>query len=186
MSHNEGDPNSSDPTDVEGLLEEIRIELNRRTGLFAASDAGKWSNGHAQKAQNSSPPRIEWIETGADIEDDTTNYTGGTDGDIGIDAVNFDVTIWAKTRRDCRHLRNELMRAARAVTDGPACEFGSYTWVPDANTHNGYKLTIDLTLRLPIKMEIEGPNGDYELVEMQSYQSTVQDYVGFEKTAPTP
>jgi hypothetical protein len=187
---NDADPNSSDPTDVEGLLEEIRIELNRRTGLFGSADDGKWSNDRAQKSQHSSPPRIEWVEDGGSIEDDTSNYTGGEDGDIGIDAVEFEVTIWAANKRECRKLRNQLYRAARATVDGPNLVFGSrYNWVPDANTHNGRKMTISITLRLPIKMEIEAGDdetGDYALVEMQSYETTVQESVVVANQAPTP
>lgn len=185
-----GDPASSDPTDVEGLLEEIRIELHRRTGLFGANDGSKWSNDRVEKAQSSAPPRIEWVEDGGDIEDDTTNFTGGEDGDIGIDAVDFTVTIWAANKQDCRKLRNHLYRAIRAVVDGPNVVFGTrYDWVPDAAQHLGRKMTIPVTLRLPIKMEVEATAddaGDYQLVEMQSYETTVQESVVVANTAPTP
>jgi hypothetical protein len=182
-----------DPTDVEGYLEDIRGELHKRTGLFESTTDGKWStNDQTQKAQHASPPRIEWVEQGGDIEQDTgVTQTGGTGGDIGTDEVSFDVTIWTANKRDCRRLRNELLRAIRAVMDGPGYETSTYTWVPDANTKLGRKMTLPIVLRFPIPRELESgadgsSPGDYALVELQTFTATVEETVPVINTAPTP
>ncbi len=180
---------TSDPTDVEGLLEEIREELHRRTGLFPGS-AGEacWSNDRAQKAQHAAPPRIEWVELGGDVDLESTNFTGGHDGDIGIDAIRFQATIWAANKRGCRKLRNELMRSTQNVVEGPNCLFGRYEWLADANAALGRKMVFALTLRLPIPFDVArgDTTGDFELAELQSYATTVQTTVAVNNQAPTP
>lgn len=131
-----------DPADLDALLNEIRLAL----GLAADRTA----IGAVQKAQNDRFPRLELVEVGGAIDQSAARYTGGSDGQIAIDACAFEVTIWHRDKTECRRMLHNFLRACRDVCDGPNVDFGPYEWVTDANVNHGRKLTLQVTFHLPI------------------------------------
>lgn len=133
------------------LVEEIRVELNRLTGGNVWT-AARWAVGQLIKQQHATFPRIEWEEIGGDIED--AQLIGGADGNVGVDASKWQVTVWNKDRELCRNTMHALRVAARNVCFGPNVIFGSYAWIDDANVKQGRKLTFQITLRIPVPSEV--------------------------------
>ncbi len=155
---------SSDPTDIYGLIEEIRVALNELTNdLFPLAN---WVVG-LEADPLTEPPGVEWREQGGEIETGTTELTGGESGDIAMDASSFHVTIWRDTPQECKETLYDLVRAVRAITYGPNNEFGEYTWSSETV---GRKLDVALTLRLPIKVDKDVAT---EIVEFHQHTTTL-------------
>lgn len=152
-----------DPSDLDALLDEIRQAL----GLQAERQA----IGKVEKAHHATYPRIEWVESGGTIDFSAPRYTGGSDGQIAIDACAFDVTLWHRNKAECRRLLHDLIRACRDVCDGPNVVFGSYEWIADANVNHGRKLALQVTFHLPI---YEAPSVQTATVLHHDHTQTLQ------------
>jgi hypothetical protein len=135
---------------AEALIEEIRVELDRLTS--GSWPTTRWAVGQLKKQQHATLPRIEWEELGGTFED--ARLVGGAGGNIGIDAAKYQITIWNSTTELCRNTMHALRVAARNVGYGPNVVFGDYTWIDDAVTKLGRKLTFQITMRLPILCEV--------------------------------
>lgn len=152
-----------DPSDLDSVLQEIREELGLQEERQAI--------GKVEKFHQSAPPRIEWVEEGGEINQDAPRFTGGIDGQIAIDACAFDVTLWHRTKAECRTLLHDLVRACREVCEGPNVSFGPYEWIGDANANHGRKLVLQVTFHLPI---YETPSVQTATVQHHDHTQTLQ------------
>lgn len=152
-----------DPADLDALLNQIRAALGMQEERQAI--------GRVEKSHISRLPRIEWVEGGGAIDPNATRYTGGSDGQIGIDACSFVVTLWHRDKIHCRRLLHDFVRACREVCDGPNVDFGSYDWIQDANVNHGRKLALQVTIHLPIYRD---PFVQTATVEHHDHTQTLQ------------
>jgi hypothetical protein len=158
-----------DPTDLDALVEAIREELNARTG--GVFKEGRVCLGLLSKNKSSTFPRVEFVEIGGKLEDDTTQNTGGTQGDIAVDAKEFEVVIWGKDTRDCLAIFFELKRAMRTVFDGQECEVTDYSWDEPGNNDRGRKLicpSVIVRTHVPAATKY-----DWTLTQVEHFETTV-------------
>lgn len=135
---------------AEQKIEAIRVELDSFTATGGDPwPENRWVVGKPKKNEHDRPPRVEWVEIGGAIQTTTTG-----EGGIGSDACRYDVTIWHTSVENCRATLHNLYTATQSVMGAANMIFGAYSFVPEANLHDGRKLKLQVTLTITVSGEV--------------------------------